>query len=241
MHTFLNALSYILTPGHWTSPDGVGLHTWEHIYMTLLSVGLAVLIALPVGLYVGHTRKGEFIAVSVANLGRALPAFGILGIVFMFTLNLPGLGFYPTLIAMTLLAIPPILINTYVGVNAIDEDTVESARGMGMSDMEVLRRIELPLAAPVIVAGIRTGAVAVVATATLAAVFGWGGLGTYIFNGFYQNDNVQLLTGGILVALLAVLTEVSLALVERFVRPRTSSTETRWSAPASAGAGTAGG
>src|SRR5919202_1581835 len=231
MADFVHAWGWILDPAHWGGPDGVLTHSWEHIYMTAIATAVGVLIALPVGLYVGHTRRAEFLAVSIANLGRALPAFGILGIVFPFPLNLPGLGFYPTLIALILLAIPPILTNTYVGVKNVDPDTVEAARGMGMSGQEVLRRIELPLAAPVIVAGIRNAAVAVVATATLAAVFGWGGLGRYIFDGFYQSDIVKVISGAILVALLAILVEVLLAGLERLVRPRRSSDagrRTRW-------------
>ncbi len=219
MQPFARAVAWILSPAHWWGPDGVLTHTAEHVEITALSVAVALAIALPAGLYVGHTRRGEKAAVWTANLGRALPAFGILGIVFPFTLSLPGFGFYPTLIAMVLLAIPPILTNTYVGVRSVEADTVEAARGMGMSEVQLLRRIELPLAAPVIVAGIRTSAVAVVATATLAAVFGWGGYGRYIFDGFYQNDTVKILVGAILVAALAVVTELVLAVAEHLVRP----------------------
>jgi osmoprotectant transport system permease protein len=231
MGTFVHAVQYIVD--HWYGPNvsaggsGVGYLSWQHIYISVLSTALAVAIALPVGLYVGHTRKGEFLAVNISNIGRALPAFGILGIVYILTLSLPGLGFFPTLITLVLLAIPPILTNTYVGVKNVDPDTVEAARGMGLSEREVLRKIELPLAMPVIVAGIRTSAVAVVATATLAAVFAWGGYGQLIFYGFSQGDNVMVTAGAIMVALLAIATEVLLALLERLVTPKRASDEVR--------------
>jgi osmoprotectant transport system permease protein len=223
MHVFGQVLHWFTSPNHLTGPNGVPARTVEHVEMSLLATGIAVALAVPVGLLIGHTKRAEFLAVSIANIGRALPSFGILGIVFPFTINLPGLGFYPTLIALFLLAIPPILTNTYVGIKNVDPDTVEAARGMGMSEADVLLRIELPLAAPVLVAGIRTAAVAVVATATLAAVFGWGGYGRYIFDGFAQDNMVMVLAGAILVALLAIVTEIVLGGFERLVRPRSSS------------------
>jgi len=231
MGTFTDAFRYIVD--HWLGPNvasggsGIGVLTWQHVYMSVLATAIGVLVALPIGLYVGHTRKGEFLAVNVSNIGRALPAFGLLGIVYIFTLSWPGLGFFPTVITLVLLAIPPILTNTYVGVKNVDADTVEAAKGMGLSDLEILRRIELPLALPVIVAGIRTSAVAVVATATLAAVFGWGGLGQLIFYGFAQNNNVMVVAGAVMVALVAVVTELLLAGLERVATPKRASDEVR--------------
>lgn len=235
MSPFSHAFRYIID--HWAGPNvaaggsGIGLLTWQHTYICVLATVIAVAISLPVGLYVGHTRKGEFVAVNISNLGRALPAFGILGIVYILTLTWPGLGFFPTLITLVLLAIPPVLTNTYVGVKSVDEDTIEAAKGMGMSEREVLRRIELPLAMPVIVAGIRTSAVAVVATATLAAVFGWGGLGQLIFYGFSQGSNVMVVAGAVMVALLAIATEILLAILERVVKPKRASSEVRFRLP----------
>ncbi|MDQ4043492.1 MAG: ABC transporter permease, partial [Actinomycetota bacterium] len=163
-------------------------------------------------------------AISVGNLGRALPSFGILGISFSLTIGLPGtLGFWATFIALFLLAIPPILTNTYVGIKGVDADTIESARGMGMTERQILLKIELPLGAPLIVAGLRLATVQVVATATLGALVAWGGLGRYIVDGFAAGDDVQLLAGAILVAVVAILTEIAFGFLERSVSPRVRS------------------
>jgi osmoprotectant transport system permease protein len=180
---------------------------------------LAALIALPIGLYIGHTRKGTFLAVSIANLGRAIPSFAILALSVPFL----GIGFKPTIVTLFVLAIPPILTNTYVGVEGVDRDAVESARGMGMTGGQILRRLELPLSVPLMLAGLRTSAVQVVATATLAAYIGWGGLGRYIVDGFATGDTVEVVAGAILVALLAIVTELAFGFIERALSPRTTS------------------
>lgn len=205
---------------------GILVRVYEHMSMSLQAVLLAAALALPVALYIGHRRRFEFLAVSVGNLGRALPSFGILGIAFSITtaLDLPGvLGFWATFVALVLLAIPPILTNTYVGVRSVDADATEAARGMGMTEGEILRRIEIPLAAPLILTGVRLAAVQVVATATLGALAAWGGLGRYIVDGFQSGDDVELLGGAIVVAVLAIATEVLFTLAERLVKPRTFS------------------
>lgn len=214
-------------PGRWTG-DGIdpGIITRlsEHMSMSLQAAGLAAMVVLPIALYIGHARRFEFVAISVGNLGRALPSFGILGISFSLTIGLPGtLGFWATFIALFLLAIPPILTNTYVGIKGVDADTIESARGMGMTEREILFKIELPLAAPLIVAGLRLATVQVVATATLGALVAWGGLGRYIVDGFAAGDDVQLLAGAILVAAVAILTEIAFSFLERSVSPRVRS------------------
>lgn len=213
---------------------GILVRVYEHMSMSLQAVGLAALVVLPVGLYVGHARRLEFVAISVGNIGRALPSFGILGIAFIITttLDVPGvLGFWATFIALVLLAIPPILTNAYVGIKGVDADTVEAARGMGMSERDILLRLELPLAAPLIVAGLRLAAVQVVATATLGAVVAWGGLGRYIVDGMAARNHVVLLGGAILVAVFAILTELAFAILERIVSPRTTRGDTAPSPP----------
>lgn len=205
---------------------GILVRLYEHMSMSLQAVGLAVVLVLPLGFYIGHTRRLEFVATSVGNIGRALPSFGILGITFFITtsLDVPGvLGFWATFTALFLLAIPPILTNTFVGVKGVDADIVEAARGMGMSEREILLRLELPLAAPLIVAGIRLAAVQVVATATLGALVAWGGLGRYIVDGLAVGNDVVLVGGALLVALAAIATEVSFGILQRLVSPRTSS------------------
>ena len=206
---------------NWSGADGIPQRVLEHLELSLLSLCVAGVIALPVGLVVGHARRAEFAVVTIANLGRAIPSFAIVALFFPITVELGlGLGFWPTFLALVLLGIPPILMNTYVGVKGVDQSTVEAATGMGMSGREVLTGIEIPLAAPLIVAGLRTSAVQIVATATLGAVVGWGGLGRYIIDGFAQ-QNARLLAGGaVLVALLAMATEVAFAALERGVRPK---------------------
>jgi osmoprotectant transport system permease protein len=223
---FSDLVDWFTDPTNWEGSFGIPTRLLEHLVMSAVSVGISALIALPVGMYSGHTRRFEFLVVSVANVGRAVPSFGLL---FLSVLVL-GLGLEfpvalrpPILIALILLAIPPILTNTYVGIQTVDADTLEAARGMGMTEGQVLGRLELPLAAPLIMAGLRTAAVQVVATATLAAVVGGGGLGRFILDGFATGNDAQIVAGAILVAALAVLTEVSLGLLQRAVTPRSMS------------------
>jgi osmoprotectant transport system permease protein len=215
-----------MDPLHWEGSFGVPARLAEHVILSAVSVGLAAMIALPIGMYIGHRRRYEFVVVSAANLGRAIPSFGLL---FLFVL-LFGLGLeFPAALrpaivfALVFLAIPPILTNTYVGIQAVDPDTLEAARGMGMGERRVLLGIEMPLAAPLVMAGLRTAALQVVATATLGAVVAGGGLGRFIIDGFAAGDDAQTVAGAVLVALLAIATELSFALLERLVRPRTSS------------------
>jgi osmoprotectant transport system permease protein len=218
------AWAWLTDPANYSGEGSIPLRIYEHVQMSSQAVLFAALIAFPIGLYIGHRRRLEFVAINVGNLGRALPSFGILGLVFPFTLAWPGeIGFWATFIALFLLAIPPILTNTYVGIKGADPDVVEAARGMGMTEREVLFRLETPLAVPLIVGGLRIAAVQVVATATLGAIAGWGGLGRFIVDGNSQGDDAQLLGGAILVALLAIVTEVAFALLQRIVTPRQSS------------------
>jgi osmoprotectant transport system permease protein len=213
-------------PLHWEGPFGVLARVAEHVILSAVSVGIAAAIALPIGLFIGHRRRFEFLVTSVANLGRAIPSFGLLFLfVTMFGLGLDSpAALRPAIVfALVLLAIPPILTNTYVGVQGVDPDTLEAARGMGMGEGRVLLGIEIPLGAPLIMAGLRTAAVQVVATATLGAVVAGGGLGRFIIDGFAAGDDPQIFAGALLVALLAIATELAFGLVERLVRPRTTS------------------
>jgi osmoprotectant transport system permease protein len=213
----------------WPGESGIAHRLVEHVEISMLSVGIAALFALPLGLWIGHTKRGAFFVVSVANLGRAVPSFAILALALPFTIRLGlGLGFWPTVIALFLLGIPPILTNTYTGVANVDADVLESARGMGMTAPQVLLRVEVPLAIPLILAGLRTAAVQIVATATLAALVAWGGLGRFIVDGFAVGDNVRIFGGAVLVASLAIVTEVAFESIERVVTPRTISRGSRW-------------
>lgn len=213
----------------WAGSNGIPTRLKEHLMLSGTALVLAAPLAIAVGLFIGHTRKAEFISVTIANLGRAIPSFAILAFVFPITLRLGlGLGFWPTVIALFFLAIPPILTNTYVGVKGVDKDTLEAARGMGMSGRQILTGIEVPLAGRLIVSGLRTSAVQVVATATLGAVIASGGLGRYIVDGFAFGtfgpggvEGRQMVVGGaILVAALALVTEIGLGFLERRMVPR---------------------
>jgi osmoprotectant transport system permease protein len=236
MEMFADAFRWLADPANWSGENGITHRLFEHVQISVIAVVLASAIALPIAMYIGHWRRGEFLAVSAANLGRALPSFGILAIVFPLVLRYsPGTiftkAFVATLIAMVLLAIPPLLTNTYVGIQSVDPETAEAARGMGMSERQVLGRLEVPLAIPLIVAALRTAAVQVVATATLGALVGWGGLGRIITFGFAIGPRGRggpiLVAGAILVALLAILAELALAGVGRLVAPRTTSSGRR--------------
>jgi osmoprotectant transport system permease protein len=216
---FSQVVEWFTDPVNWSGSAGVPTRLLEHLQVASISVGLGSLVALPVGMYVGHSRRFEFLIVSVANIGRAIPSFGLL---LLFVI-LFGLGDEPIVAVMALLAIPSILINTYVGIQAVDQHTVDAARGMGMSDLGLLGRIEMPLAAPVILAGLRIAAVQVVANATVAAVAAGGGLGRFIVDGFAAGDRPEIFAGALLVALLAIATEVAFGFLQRAVTPRTSS------------------
>ncbi|HZG96233.1 MAG TPA: ABC transporter permease [Mycobacteriales bacterium] len=211
-----DVFAWFTTSANWQGVDGIPRRLWEHVALSGSAVLIAVVLALPLALVLGHLGRGGFLAVNVTNVGRAVPSFAILVIAQQITRDI---GTKPAMIALVALAIPPILTNTYVGMRAVDEELRESARGMGMTGRQVLTQVEAPLAAPVIMAGIRTAAVQVVATATLAALIAGGGLGRFIIDGFAQQDNVKAFGGAVLVALLAVVTELTLGFVQRRVTP----------------------
>jgi osmoprotectant transport system permease protein len=192
---------------------------WQHIWYSVAAMAVASAIALPLGLWIGHRGRGELLVVTATNTGRAVPDFGII----LIALLLLGLGALPVVIALTALAIPPMLINAYVGVRQVEPGIRDAAFGMGMTGRQVLRRVELPVAVPLIMTGIRTAAVQVVATATLAGAIGGGGFGRLIFDalrvGFAQG-RARMVVASVAVAILAILTEVGLGRVERALTPR---------------------
>lgn len=203
-------------PDQWQGTFGIPHRTFEHVQLSSISVLAALLLAVPVGVVLGHFRRGGTSAVVIANMGRAIPSFGIL----VLLVQVLGIGAGPTFVALVLLAIPPMLTNSYVGLAHVDEELREAARGMGMTRWQMLWRVELPVASPLVMAGIRTAAVTVVATASLAALVAWGGLGRFVVDGIAQGDEAQTFGGALLIAALAIITEVGLALVERVVVPR---------------------
>jgi osmoprotectant transport system permease protein len=220
---FGDVVDWFSDGSHWSGEDGVIHRLAEHVQISVVSLLIAAAIALPIGIVLGHLRRGGLVAINTSNVGRALPTLAVL----IFLVQIFGIGdppgplaftgSLPTLIALVALAIPPMLTNAYVGMTDVDADVRESAEGMGMSGWQQLSRVELPIALPLIMAGVRTAAVAIVATATLAAYIGWGGLGRFIIDGLASQDNVEVFAGAVLVALLSVVFEFALAAVQRLV------------------------
>jgi osmoprotectant transport system permease protein len=209
-------LKWFADSSHWSGPDGIPTRLLEHIQISAEAVLIGAVIALPIGIALGHYGRFGNLAINLSNVGRALPSFGILVIAF----QIFGLGDLPIILSLTALAIPPMVTNSYVALSEVDADVKDAARGMGYRELAQLLRIELPLSVPLIMAGVRTSAVQVVATATVAALVAGGGLGRYIVDGFAQFDYTKLFAGAVLVALLALATEVSLGLLQRVLVPR---------------------
>jgi osmoprotectant transport system permease protein len=186
----------------------------EQLQLSGAAIGIALLIAIPLGLWLGHIHRGAWLAISVSNIGRALPSLGMVAI----GIGIFGIGFVNVMVALIVLAVPPLLTNAYVAIDGVDREVVEAARGMGMSPLQTLLRVELPLALPLVFAGIRTAAVYVVATATLASLAGGGGLGDIIFNqASYRLSGV--LAAAMWVSALALAVEGGFALLQRLVTP----------------------
>jgi osmoprotectant transport system permease protein len=213
MNVVNEVIAWLTDPAQWSGPDGIPVRTLQHLWYSVLATAIAAAIALPIGVYIGHTGRGAVFAVNLTNLGRAIPSLGI--IILMFTVF--GFGIAPVLITLFALAIPPIVTNSYIGVRSVDPDVRQAAEGMGMRGRQVLWQVELPMATPLIMAGIRTSAVQVVATATLAAFVGLGGLGRYLIDGLSQRDLAQVVGGAILVAVLSLATELVLGRVQTLV------------------------
>ena len=216
MDFLVSVAAWLASPTHWVGSDGIPTRIGEHLLLSGLATLVAVVLALPLGVYFGHTGRGGFFAVNVANLGRALPSMALLALALPIAFSLKlGLGFWPTFLALVPLGIPPVLTNSFVGVREVDRDVVEAARGMGFREVQVLSRVELPIALPIILAGVRNAAVAIVATATLGALVAGGGLGRYIVDGLARQEYERLFVGALLVALLAIATEVAFGIAER--------------------------
>jgi osmoprotectant transport system permease protein len=216
VNLIVDVAKWFLDPSHYQGSDAVQTRVLEHLELSGAAILAGVLIALPIGLVLGHSGRFGFVAVNVANIGRAVPSLALIALALpvAFALHL-GLGFWPTLFALIPLAIPPILTNAYVAVRGVSRDSVEAARGMGFSESGILWTVELPLAMPIILSGIRTAAVNVVATATLGALVAGGGLGRYIVDGLGLQEYDRLFAGALLVALLAIVVEITFGRLER--------------------------
>ncbi|MDT5045019.1 MAG: osmoprotectant transport system permease protein [Mycobacterium sp.] len=207
MNFLTQALSYLFTAGNWVGPVGLGVRTLQHLEYTAAAVAVSALVAIPVGLIVGHTGRGTLVVVSLVNALRALPTLGVL----LLAVLLWGLGLVPPIVALMLLGVPPLLAGTYAGVSAVDRTVVDAARSMGMSELGVLFRVEVPNALPLILGGLRTATLQVVATATVAAYASLGGLGRYLIDGVQARQFHIALVGALMVAGLALILDGALA------------------------------
>ena len=207
MNFLTQALSYLFTAGNWVGPVGLGVRTLQHLEYTAAAVAVSALVAIPVGLIVGHTGRGTLVVVSLVNALRALPTLGVL----LLAVLLWGLGLVPPIVALMLLGVPPLLAGTYAGVSAVDRTVVDAARSMGMSELRVLFRVEVPNALPLILGGLRTATLQVVATATVAAYASLGGLGRYLIDGIQVRQFHIAVVGALMVAALALIIDGALA------------------------------
>ncbi|MFG2370746.1 ABC transporter permease [Streptomyces sp. NPDC048504] len=216
---FKNLGTWLTSGSQWAGTDGIAHRLAEHLQYSLLATLIAAAIGLPLGLLIGHTGKGAFLAINLASFGRALPTVGLVVLVFLAS----GLSMWPVYIALVALAVPSIVTNAYAGMTAVDPDVKDAARGQGMRGHQVLFQVELPLALPLIMTGLRLALIQVVATATIAAYVSFGGLGRYVFDGLAQRDLVQVLGGAVLVAVVAIALDLGLSALQRFLfRHRTA-------------------
>jgi osmoprotectant transport system permease protein len=212
-------LEWLTDPVNWSGPDGIPAQTLRHLWYSGVSLLVAALIAIPAGLAIGHTGRGRFLVVNLAGAARAIPSLGLLYLMVLWLFpRLAGDSAFlvPSLIVLVVLAIPPLMAGAYAGVEGVDPAARDAARGMGMTGGQVLARVEVPNALPLLFSGLRSAALQVIATATLAAVAGTGGLGRYLIDGQKIRDYPQMAGGALLVAGLALLVDLLLALLQRY-------------------------
>ncbi len=210
-----DALAFLTDPMNWSGSAGIPVRVLEHLWYSILAVAIAALIAVPVGIIVGHTGRGSVIAVGAANVFRALPSLGLM----TFMVLIMGLGVMPPVLALVVLAIPPLLAGVYSGIGNVDRSTVDAARAMGMREGQIVWKVEMPIALPLIVAGLRNAMLQVIATAMIAAYVNLGGIGRYIFDGLAVYDYGRMLVGAVLVTALALLIDGLLAGLGTLVIP----------------------
>lgn len=214
----MSVWAWFTDPANWSGPNGIPVRTAQHIVISAAAMLIALAVALPIGLILGHKRKGTVLATNLGNVGRAVPTLGVL--IILASIAAIGVGDTAAILALAIFAIPPLLTNTFTGIAGVDEDVRDAAKGMGMGGAMVLWRVEIPLAIPLLAAGVRTATVQVVATASLAAVVGSGGLGRYVVDGFALQDSTLIVAGAILTAAISLAAEGVMAVVQRVVTPK---------------------
>lgn len=215
-----DVLTWLTDPAHWQGYDGIPARLWEHVWYSALALAIAAAVAIPLGLWVGHTGRGRFLAVNLTGAFRAIPSLGLLFASLMILgprIQGDAGVLVPTELILVVLAIPPILAGTYSGVEQVDAAARDAARGMGMRGSQVLAKVEVPCAMPLIASGLRSAALQVVATATLAATVGLGGLGRFLIDGLAVRDYAQMAGGAVLVAALALLVDLAASMLQRVV------------------------
>ncbi|MEU6348498.1 ABC transporter permease subunit [Streptomyces sp. NPDC047072] len=222
MHTLTDAWDWLADSAHWAGEDGIWHRLLQHLVLTLVCLVVSCLIALPVAVVLGHLGKGGALAVNISNIGRAVPTFAVLVLLLLTPVGDWGEG--PTVVALVLFAVPPLLTNAYVGMREVDRSIVQAARGMGMTGRQVMFHVELPLSLPLLLNGVRIAAVQLVATATIAALAGGGGLGRIITAGFNLASTPQVVAGAVLVAVFALIVEGVFETAERLVPRRARGT-----------------
>lgn len=218
MNTLSEAWTWLTTSANWYGDDGIWARLAQHLVLTVVCLLISCVVALPIALVLGHLGKGGALAVNISNVGRAVPTFAVLVLLLLTPIGRFGEG--PTVVALVLFAVPPLLTNAYVGMREVDQDVVRAARGMGMTGRQMLFQVEVPLALPLIMTGVRIAAVQLVATATIAALAGGGGLGRIITAGFNLASTAQVVAGAILVAAFALIVEGLFELAQRFAPDR---------------------
>lgn len=215
MNFFVEAIAWVLDPANWGGPNGIAVRLAQHLAITAVVLGIAAVVALPVGMLIGHTGRGKQAAVMVSGGLRALPTLGVLT---LFALWL-GIGLRAPVLALVILAIPPLLAGAYAGFESVDRRTVDAARAMGMREGQIAGRVELPIGLPIVVGGIRSATLQIIATATLAAYTADEGLGRFLFEGLKTRDYAEMLGGSLLVIALALVVDGLFALTQRLVVP----------------------
>ncbi|HEY5320616.1 MAG TPA: ABC transporter permease [Galbitalea sp.] len=225
MNLIIQGFQWIFDGAHWTTSalqTGIGYALAQHLLLTGISLALTIVIAVPIGLYIGHTGKGRGAAIVLSNVARALPTLGVLALL---VIPLTGVdfihpGYLADIIVFVILGIPPLLAGVYAGLESVDRATIDAARAIGMTELQILTKVEIPLGAQLIVGGLRATTLQIIATVTIAALYTQVNLGTFIASGLASNNYQELVAGAILIAALALIVDGILAIVQRFAVPR---------------------
>jgi len=215
MNLFADGLAWIFDPAHYGGQDGLDTRSLQHIGISLLVLAISSVIAIPLGYAIGHTGRGRAAVIAISGGVRALPTLGLLVVIGLIV----GIGLTAPVIALVVLAVPSILAGAYSGFESVDRRTIDAARAVGMTEWQILFKVEVPLGLPLLIGGLRSASLQVIATATLADYVGAGGLGHFIFLGLKTNDYSQMLAGSVFVVLLALLSELIFGLLQRLVVP----------------------